>query len=93
MIKKCVSEVLQSGKSLLHQELCLSGWVRSFRSRRFIIINDGSCFDNIQAVIDQSLHQEETLNQISTGSSINVVGTLEESQGNQQDYEIQVKKF
>jgi len=32
--------------------LSVQGWVRSFRSNRFIALNDGSCIDNIQCVID-----------------------------------------
>ena len=34
------------------QEVLLKGWVRAFRSNRFIALNDGSGFGNIQVVVD-----------------------------------------
>ena len=30
----------------------VSGWVKTFRANRFISLNDGSCLENIQCVID-----------------------------------------
>ena len=33
-------------------ELTVKGWVRAFRSNRFIALNDGSCLANLQLVID-----------------------------------------
>ena len=30
----------------------ISGWVKTFRANRFIALNDGSCLENIQCVID-----------------------------------------
>ena len=45
-----VKEVLESNKFL--QEIQIKGWVRTFRSNRFIAVNDGSTIKNIQCVID-----------------------------------------
>ncbi len=48
-----IKHVLSSeGKELIGQRITIKGWVRAFRSNRFIQINDGSCIANIQAVID-----------------------------------------
>ena len=33
-------------------EVVVKGWVKAFRSNRFIQLNDGSTIKNIQAVVD-----------------------------------------
>jgi len=34
------------------QKVSVCGWVKTFRSNRFININDGSCIEDLQCVID-----------------------------------------
>ena len=53
-----VAELLQSDITL--QEVTLKGWVRTFRSNRFIAVNDGSTIHNIQCVVDFEKTKEET---------------------------------
>jgi len=88
MIKNTVKELLISGTIL--QEVAIKGWVRTFRSNRFIALNDGSTIKNIQCVIDFENTSEETLKRITTGAAISVKGTLAESQGKGQSVELQV---
>ncbi|EDM45614.1 asparaginyl-tRNA synthetase [unidentified eubacterium SCB49] len=85
-----ISTVLQSEPSL--HEITVKGWVRSFRSNRFIAINDGSTINNLQCVVDFENFEEETLKNITTGAAIEVSGPLVESQGAGQTVEIQVTK-
>lgn len=91
MITKNVAELL-AGDGLL-QEVNLKGWVRTFRSNRFIAVNDGSTINNIQCVLDFENTPEETLKRITTGAAISVKGTLVESQGKGQNVEIQVAEI
>lgn len=86
-----VDEILNS--SALLKEIILKGWVRTFRSNRFIALNDGSTIKNIQCVIDFEKTPEETLKRINTGAAIAVYGTIIESQGKGQSVEIQVSKI
>jgi len=86
-----VKEILSNAKLL--QEVTVKGWVRTFRSNRFIALNDGSTIDNIQCVIDFEKFPEELLKKITTGASLSVKGTLVESQGSGQKYEIQVTEL
>jgi len=74
-------------------EVLVKGWVRTFRSNRFIAINDGSTINNIQAVVDFENEDENELKRITTGASIQVVGELIESQGRGQTVELVVKSF
>ena len=83
-----VAELLQSDITL--QEVTLKGWVRTFRSNRFIALNDGSTIHNIQCVVDFEKTKEETLKRITTGASVCITGSLVESQGKGQTVEIQV---
>jgi asparaginyl-tRNA synthetase len=74
-------------------ETTIRGWVRTFRSNRFIAINDGSTINNIQAVIDFEKEDEIQLKRITTGAAIEVIGELVESQGRGQSVEVIVKSF
>ncbi|MFC7357908.1 asparagine--tRNA ligase [Jejudonia soesokkakensis] len=82
-----ISQILKMEPSL--HEVTVKGWVRSFRSNRFIAVNDGSTIHNLQCVIDFSTFDEEVLKQITTGAAIEVTGQLVESQGQGQSVEIQ----
>ena len=75
------------------QEIQIKGWVKTFRSNRFIALNDGSTIKNIQCVIDFENTSEEVLKQINTGAAIDVKGVLVESQGKGQTVEIQVSEI
>ena len=83
-----IADILHMEPSL--NELTTRGWVRSYRSNRFIALNDGSTIKNIQCVIDFENFDEEILKNISTGAAIQVTGRLVESQGQGQAVEIQV---
>lgn len=91
MIKAKIAELLNSDKFL--QEVEVNGWVRSFRSNRFIALNDGSTINNIQCVIDFENTSEEVLKRITVGAALNIKGTLKESLGSQQSVEIDVKSI
>lgn len=80
---------LLTGKDLL-QEVTVNGWVRTFRSNRFIALNDGSTLNNIQCVVDFDKFDDAILKQINTGAALRITGTLVESQGKGQQVEIQV---
>tara|TARA_B100001765_G_scaffold215253_1_gene186222 strand:+ start:13965 stop:15413 length:1449 start_codon:yes stop_codon:yes gene_type:complete len=83
-----IASLLQSEPSLI--EVNVRGWVRSFRSNRFIALNDGSSLHNLQCVVDYDNFEEAMLKKITTGAAIEVKGLLVESQGSGQAVEIQV---
>ena len=86
-----VAELLKAEHIL--QEIQIKGWVKTFRSNRFIALNDGSTIKNIQCVIDFEATSEEVLKQINTGAAIDIKGVLVESQGKGQSVEIQVSEI
>jgi asparaginyl-tRNA synthetase len=71
----------------------LRGWVRSRRDSKgitFIELNDGSRFKGMQLVADAGVVADETLKQVTTGSSIQASGVLAESPAKGQTVELKV---
>ena len=87
MITPRIKSILQDVAPLT--TLTVQGWVRSFRSNRFIALNDGSCMENLQCVIDFDSLPEEILKKITVGAALKITGTLQESEGKGQRVEIQ----
>ena len=73
--------------------ISINGWVKTFRSNRFIALNDGSCLEDIQCVINFEEFDKEILSKINTGTSLNIEGEVVESQGKGQNIEISVKEI
>lgn len=87
MIKGRIAEILKSTQYL--QEVEVQGWVRSYRSNRFVSLNDGSTISNIQVVIDYENTSEDLLKRINVGAAVKFQGTLHESVGSGQKVEVQ----
>lgn len=88
MMSYSIKELLE--KQPVGDSVEVNGWVKTFRSNRFIALNDGSTIHNLQCVVDFENLDDTILKQISTGAALKISGTLEESQGRGQSVEIQV---
>ncbi len=76
------------------KKLNVKGWVRTKRSSKniaFIALNDGSCLNNVQIVVDLNNFDEKILDRVNTGAAISVDGELIESQGTGQKVELTAK--
>ena len=87
-----MSERLQI-KSILNDDyvgknITVYGWVKTFRSNRFINLNDGSCLNDLQCVVDYEKLEESKLSKINTGACIKVEGEIVKSQGRGQIIEL-----
>jgi asparaginyl-tRNA synthetase len=88
--KILIDETVEPGTNVI-----ILGWVRTIRSSKeiaFIELNDGSSMKNIQGVIQQP-ESFPVLDQISTGASIRMEGTLVPSGGKGQKFEIAVSRI
>ena len=74
----------------INKNVTIAGWVRAFRAKKFIELNDGSTIKNVQCVISDSSIDEEILKKISIGSSLKIKGDLIKSIGKGQSFEIQI---
>ena len=69
----------------------VSGWVRTVRSSNafaFIVVNDGTYFNNLQVVCDSSMPDYETIVKITLGSAVEVEGTLVKTPELKQPFEL-----
>ncbi|WP_293773912.1 asparagine--tRNA ligase [uncultured Pantoea sp.] len=88
-----VADVLH-GRVAVDSEVTVRGWVRTRRDSKaglsFIAVYDGSCFNPVQAVVNNSLnnYQDEVL-RLTTGCSVIVTGKVVASPGQGQAFEIQ----
>lgn len=86
-----IKELLQ--RNPINQSVTVMGWVRTFRSNRFVALNDGSTLTNLQCVIDFEGVDEHVLSKIHTGTALKLSGLYVESQGKGQSVEIQVEQL
>lgn len=89
-----ITDVL-AGKFPVGESISVHGWIRTRRDSKagisFLAIHDGSCFDAIQAIVPNDLNNYESeVQKLTTGCSVKVTGTLVESPGQGQAFEIQV---
>ena len=90
-----IKKIYQETKTFLNKEVKVAGWVRTSRSSKdfgFIEINDGSFFKGLQIVVDASLDNFSDLENISVGSSLEIIGDLVESPAAGQAFELKAKK-
>ena len=93
-----IAALLKATPDELDTVCVISGWVRTKRDSKagfsFLAINDGSSFDSIQVIADQSLsnYQSEVLG-LSTGCAVKVNGRLVASEGKGQSVEIQASEI
>ncbi len=89
--RRKIKDVIASGK--VNDEVTIKGWVRTFRSNRFIHVNDGSTINNMQAVIDHENFDADQVKRITTGACVAIRGKLVESLGKGQNIEVLVDDF
>jgi len=92
-MKSQITSVKQAYLLPAGSEITLRGWVRSRRDSKditFIELNDGSRFRSMQLVVESGLVPDETLREITTGSSIAASGALVESPAKGQPVELKV---
>lgn len=91
MLNRTIDQLLKNEPT--HHEVKVRGWVRSFRSNRFIALSDGSTIKTLQCVVDYENFDENLLKKVTVGAAIEVIGSLVESQGKGQTVEVIVSKL
>ena len=87
-----------SGKALVGQEVTLAGWIRTRRDSKagfsFLAVNDGSGFDSVQVIANNTLENYESdVLKLTTSCGVVVDGIVQESQGQGQSVEVVAKKI
>ncbi len=85
-----INVILRDGQP--EEQTTIQGWVRTKRELKefcFVEVNDGSCFANLQVVLNPDIPDyNDILKQINTGASIEVTGILVESPAKGQRIEL-----
>jgi len=90
-----VKEIQQGESSLVGKEVVIKGWVRTIRNQKtfsFIEVNDGSGPKGIQVVAQQEIESYSAVEKICTGSAVAIKGTIVESPGQGQKFEIKASE-
>ncbi len=75
-----IAAVFADAESLDGKSVCVSGWARTIRDMKnfgFIELNDGSCFKNLQVVMErESLENYAAIAAQNVGAALTVLGTV-----------------
>mmetsp|Transcript_6981 Transcript_6981/g.20402 ORF Transcript_6981/g.20402 Transcript_6981/m.20402 type:complete len:515 (-) Transcript_6981:125-1669(-) len=91
-----VREVMDADEDILDKEVLIRGWCRTVRNQKsfaFIEVNDGSSVKGLQAVVDADVPTFGEVDKLSTGASVSIKGTVVESPGKGQKYEIKASEI
>ena len=95
-MKLDIVEIYEKLDTLMDKEVILEGWVRNHRKQKdfgFIDFNDGTYFKSVQVVYDNTLDSFNDIQKIRVGSAIKVKGTIIESVGAGQDFEVRLSSL
>jgi len=87
-----VREIFRNKEQYLDKEIEIGGWVRSIRDGKtfgFIVLNDGTFFEPIQVVYNDSMSNFAEVGKLNVGAALIVKGTLVATPQAKQPFEIQ----
>ena len=90
-----LKDLFQSFEAMGGSDVKVSGWVRNIRTGKsfgFIELNDGSCFKNVQIVIERDVVANyDELDKLNIGAAVTVTGAVEVTPDSKQPFEIKAK--
>ncbi len=90
-----IRDLYREKESYIGKKITVGGWVRSIRDSKtfgFIVINDGTFFEPLQAVYSDTLENLAVIIKLNVGSAIVVTGTLVATPDAKQPFEIQAEE-
>lgn len=93
-MRMLVCECQNAQEPLEQVEIC--GWIRTRRDSKgfsFIEVNDGSCLQGMQCIIDEGTCAAENLKNASRGAAVKIEGELVASPGKGQKWEIRARNL
>lgn len=91
-----VREIFRNKEAYFDKEITIGGWVRSNRDSKtfgFIVLNDGTFFEPIQVVYNDSMANFDKICKVNVGTALIVKGTLIATPDAKQPFEIQAKEI
>ncbi|MBO5366482.1 MAG: asparagine--tRNA ligase, partial [Peptococcaceae bacterium] len=90
-----IRQIMRNPDMFIGQQVELAGWVRNIRVSKqfgFIELNDGSFFQNLQVVFEDSLDNFEDVSKLGISTALYVVGTIVASPGAGQKVELKAEE-
>ncbi len=87
-----IRSLFRNKEEYIGKEVVTGGWIRSIRDSKtfgFIVVNDGTFFEPLQVVYSDKLDNFASISKINVGAAVIVRGTLVETPGAKQPFEIQ----
>ncbi len=94
-MKLDVRQIYEDIDKYMDQEIVIQGWIRNHRKQKefgFIDFFDGTHFNTVQIVYDNSLEDFSTISKYRVGSAITVEGKMVKSPKEQQLFEVVARK-
>ena len=91
-----IKQIFRAPEAYLEQEVEVAGWIRNIRTSKkfgFIELNDGSFFQNLQIVFEETLPNFSDLCKLGVGTALVVTGTLVASPGSGQSFELKAAEI
>ena len=89
-------EIFTNSSSFLDKEVSIGGWVRSNRDSKafgFLMISDGTFFEQIQIVYHDSLANFSDITKVNVGAALVITGKLIATPNAKQAFEIQATQI
>jgi asparaginyl-tRNA synthetase len=91
-----IRELYRDKDKFIGKEITVGGWVRSIRDSKtfgFIVLHDGTFFETLQIVYNDTLGNFAEISKLNVGSAIVIHGELVATPNAQQPFEIQAKSI
>ncbi|MDO5409562.1 MAG: asparagine--tRNA ligase [Lachnospiraceae bacterium] len=91
-----IKDIFRKPESYLNKEITVGGWIRSVRGSKtfgFIVLNDGSFFDTLQIVYNDSASNFNEISHYNVGTAIIATGTLVATPDAKQPFEMQASEI
>ena len=92
MRRSLIKHILTSERA--SESVFIQGWIRTRRDAKafsFLEVNDGSCLQNLQVIVDSDIPDYANVLRATTGAAVSVSGELVRSQGSGQRWEVSAK--
>ena len=91
-----VRELYKNTDQYAGQTVSVGGWVRNRRGSKqfgFIMLNDGTYFNPVQVVYNDTINNFQEISKINIGAALIVRGTVELTPNSKQPFEIQAQSI
>ena len=91
-----LKSIFEQSDKFIGLDIHVTGWIRTNRDSKtfgFIVLSDGTTFNNLQVVYDESIPNFKEIAKLNVGCALSVLGTLVSTPEAKQKFELHAKKI